>query len=567
MPQNLIRVKQIDQQDLSGFLIDAVESTSLYQQLSSGTINFNSGAYYFYVNPKTVESNKSFIVGPLNYISGDDTNNHIFGGLLNTIASGTLTSLIVGGESNLLRGTESNSIIASDFSEINTDGFNNGILFGLFNYVTGLSGDRNIILGGAYNFISSDRNNTNVILAGQNNILKGTDSVIIGGNFNYSSGYNQILMTDFGLATDDYVNLIGGRENTVYGGKYNSIINGYFNFINHPINYTGNFTGANIILNSWKSNIGELSIFNSIVGGGYHNTSGFALVLIGGYSNSLSGDYSSLIGGYSNILSGSVSNINGGAYNTVYGNYASILGGRDNLVNGNDSFALGRNNQILNSGSAIISDGTNRSKVLNQSNSLNIDFENNINLYSRNINITGNIKASDTFFTNNINVSGTGIFNSLDLSNIDRLSLSGVDITITSGIVLSTNPVFAPNLVYNTGNQNISGTKTFLNNIIYPVSPRTSGINFTPNADLYTFFDYVLTGNSTLNTPINMSNGESITILLNQDASGSRSISFNSGYLFSNGISPTLNLVPRGVDIMQVIRVNNRFFSTFATNY
>jgi hypothetical protein len=61
----------------------------------------------------------------------------------------------------------------------------------------------------------------------------------------------------------------------------------------------------------------------------------------------------------------------------------------------------------------------------------------------------------------NIQVSGTGIFNALDLNNIDNLNLSGVDITVTSGVVTLTNPVSAPNLVYNTGNQTISGVKTF----------------------------------------------------------------------------------------------------------
>ena len=42
-------------------------------------------------------------------------------------------------------------------------------------------------------------------------------------------------------------------------------------------------------------------------------------------------------------------------------------------------------------------------------------------------------------FSNNIQVSGTGIFNAIDLNNIDNLSLSGVDITITSGVVALTN--------------------------------------------------------------------------------------------------------------------------------
>ena len=47
------------------------------------------------------------------------------------------------------------------------------------------------------------------------------------------------------------------------------------------------------------------------------------------------------------------------------------------------------------------------------------------------------------------------------------MSLSGVDITITSGNVVLTNPVSAPNLVYNTGNQTISGVKTFTETVSF----------------------------------------------------------------------------------------------------
>jgi hypothetical protein len=73
--------------------------------------------------------------------------------------------------------------------------------------------------------------------------------------------------------------------------------------------------------------------------------------------------------------------------------------------------------------------------------------------------------TSDVIMSGNLQVSGTGIFDSLDLNNIDSLSLSGIDITITSGVVSLTNPLSAPNLVYNTGNQTISGIKTFATGI------------------------------------------------------------------------------------------------------
>ena len=86
---------------------------------------------------------------------------------------------------------------------------------------------------------------------------------------------------------------------------------------------------------------------------------------------------------------------------------------------------------------------------------------------------TGNQNISGVkTFANNIQVSGTGIFNAIDLNSVDIISLSGVDVTITSGLVVLTNPVSAPNLVYNTGNQNISGVKTFNNSGIF-----TSGLD------------------------------------------------------------------------------------------
>jgi hypothetical protein len=92
---------------------------------------------------------------------------------------------------------------------------------------------------------------------------------------------------------------------------------------------------------------------------------------------------------------------------------------------------------------------------------------------------TGNqIISGNKFFVDNINVSGSGIFNALDLNNIDTLSISGVDISITSGdIALTNRPTVngtgvllsgevvnfsLPNtIVYTTGDQNVSGTKTF----------------------------------------------------------------------------------------------------------
>ena len=90
-----------------------------------------------------------------------------------------------------------------------------------------------------------------------------------------------------------------------------------------------------------------------------------------------------------------------------------------------------------------------------------------------NINDVGQITISgtDIYLIDSVfNVSGTGVFNALDLNNIDNLNLSGVDISITSGNVFLTNPLSAPNLVYNTGNQTISGIKIFVSSGVFSLS-------------------------------------------------------------------------------------------------
>jgi hypothetical protein len=81
-------------------------------------------------------------------------------------------------------------------------------------------------------------------------------------------------------------------------------------------------------------------------------------------------------------------------------------------------------------------------------------------------------------------VSGIKTFaNGVNLDGIDTLNLSGVDITITSGNVVLTNPLSAPNvlnIVYTSGNQIISGVKTFVNSGIFSLSG-TSALSLPNN--------------------------------------------------------------------------------------
>jgi hypothetical protein len=91
------------------------------------------------------------------------------------------------------------------------------------------------------------------------------------------------------------------------------------------------------------------------------------------------------------------------------------------------------------------------------------------------------IISGNKFFVDNINVSGSGIFNALDLNNIDTLTISGVDISIINGevgltnrptvngtgVLLSGEAASLPTtIVYTTGDQIISGNKSFYGDVL-----------------------------------------------------------------------------------------------------
>lgn len=104
---------------------------------------------------------------------------------------------------------------------------------------------------------------------------------------------------------------------------------------------------------------------------------------------------------------------------------------------------------------------------------------------------TGIIAPNLVYNTGEQTISGFKTFaNGINIDGINTLSFSGVNIEITSGYVTSTNAISAPNLVYNQGDQIISGVKTFVNNLII-----SSGVLIT--GDKYFWFNTGTGGNAT----------------------------------------------------------------------
>lgn len=132
---------------------------------------------------------------------------------------------------------------------------------------------------------------------------------------------------------------------------------------------------------------------------------------------------------------------------------------------------------------------------------------NSTGIFLDDVNITGGASKKLTINTN------------FDLLQIDDLQLSGTDVTLTegniyvdgtinnatnlvyntgnqtiSGIKIFATGIVAPNLVYNTGNQTISGVKTFVNNQIFSGNINVSGSGIFNALDLNNIDNLNLSG-------------------------------------------------------------------------
>jgi hypothetical protein len=89
--------------------------------------------------------------------------------------------------------------------------------------------------------------------------------------------------------------------------------------------------------------------------------------------------------------------------------------------------------------------------------------------------------------------------------------------------------------------------------VMAPVTASVSG-SYTPDFGPATGFStainfqWTLTGNLTLNTPTNMTSGQSGVIYFVQDGTGSRTLSLHSSIKRPGGVAPTLSTTPGAVD-------------------
>lgn len=120
---------------------------------------------------------------------------------------------------------------------------------------------------------------------------------------------------------------------------------------------------------------------------------------------------------------------------------------------------------------------------------------------------------------------------------------TGISVSTANSVTTVTNTF--TETVYNGGN--VSGT-------------------LTPNRVNGTIQKFTLTGNITLNLPTNMSAGQSLTLILTQDSTGSRTLDANVGYLFASGFQ-TLTTASGGIDMMNIFSDGSTYYTTLTVDY
>jgi hypothetical protein len=100
------------------------------------------------------------------------------------------------------------------------------------------------------------------------------------------------------------------------------------------------------------------------------------------------------------------------------------------------------------------------------------------------------------------------------------------------------------------------------------IATLTDGTTITPDFDAACNFAVTLGGNRTLANPTNIAAGQSGSIFISQDATGSRTLAFGSYWDFISGTAPTLTTTASAVDrIDYVVRSSTSIHAVFTANY
>lgn len=177
-----------------------------------------------------------------------------------------------------------------------------------------------------------------------------------------------------------------------------------------------------------------------------------------------------------------------------------------------------------------------------------------------------NVQAYDAELQAIAGLAANGLVTRTSSSTAEARTITGTTnvITVTNGDGVSGNPTLTVgSLVARTDTaQSFSAAQRGA------ISALTDGATITPDFAVANNFSVTLGGNRTLANPSNLTAGQSGSIFISQDGTGSRTLAYGSQYDFAGGTAPTLSTAANAVDrIDYVVRTTGSIHCVFTANY
>jgi hypothetical protein len=176
--------------------------------------------------------------------------------------------------------------------------------------------------------------------------------------------------------------------------------------------------------------------------------------------------------------------------------------------------------------------------------------------------ITGGSITGITFTS--IVVTGGSITGITDLAVAD----GGTGASTLTGIIKGSGTSALTTATVGVDYAGIDTTQTFTKGQRGEITTLTDGATVTPDMADSNNFTLTLGGNRTLANPSNLTAGQSGSIFIVQDGTGSRTLAYGSQYDFIGGTAPTLTTAANSVDrIDYVVRTTGSIHCVFTANY
>jgi len=176
--------------------------------------------------------------------------------------------------------------------------------------------------------------------------------------------------------------------------------------------------------------------------------------------------------------------------------------------------------------------------------------------------ITGGTITGVTF--SSIVVTGGSITGITDLAVAD----GGTGASTLTGIIKGSGTSALTTATAGTDYAGIDTAQTFTKGQRGEITTLSDGATITPDMADSNNFTLTLGGNRTLANPSNLTAGQSGSIFLVQDGTGSRTLAYGSQYDFIGGTAPTLSTAANAVDrIDYVVRTTGSIHCVFTANY